>query len=153
MVWTVVKLSPLMLCCSCWKLVWASLIKARLPLNISSPYKYTPMPWSKREIPRSLASKVILQQLSLGQIWIKYNNIYLWAKNFISFTRTSKFQIFLFVNLSSTSLILNNYFYLMFTRLFREYHPWDKFFIYHCDDFTMDYNAILLKWHKALLLL
>ena len=27
------------------------------------------------------------------------------------------------------------------------YNPWDKFFIYHCNDITMDHNAILLKWH------
>ena len=38
----------------------------------------------------------------------------------------------------------------MFAFISGGYHPWDKFFIYHCDDVTMDKNAILrnfaYKW-------
>ena len=30
----------------------------------------------------------------------------------------------------------------MFAFISGGYHPWDKFFIYHCDYVTMDYNAI-----------
>ena len=33
----------------------------------------------------------------------------------------------------------------MFAFIYGGYHPWDKFFVYHCDDVTIDYNAILLK--------
>ena len=34
----------------------------------------------------------------------------------------------------------------MFAFISGGYQPWDKFFIYHCDDVTMDKNAILRKF-------
>ena len=40
----------------------------------------------------------------------------------------------------------------MFTPICGGYHPWDKFFIYHCDNVTMDYNAILLTFASERLL-
>ena len=36
-------------------------------------------------------------------------------------------------------------FYHMFAFLSLGYHSWDKFFMYLCNDVTMDYNAMLLK--------
>ena len=32
--------------------------------------------------------------------------------------------------------------YHMFALISDGYHPWDKFFIYHCDAVTMDYNVV-----------
>ena len=32
----------------------------------------------------------------------------------------------------------------MFTPISGGYHPWDKFFIYHCDDVTMDYTVEMM---------
>ena len=46
---------------------------------------------------------------------------------------------------ASYPIIAYNLFYHIFAFISGGYHPWDKFFIYHCNNVTMDYTKYCLN--------